>query len=164
MSHCFTNISVICKAFDSVWHQGLEYKLECIGITGDLFSRFQSYLHRRQQRVIIHGLNSQWGTITAGVPKGDNLGPLLLPIDINDIAQNIWSHIKFFADDTSLYTTVNEDAVTATHQLYGNLNQISIWADTWPVKFNVSESKAPTVTLKMNLANTELPFHLATLY
>ena len=24
------------KAFDRVWHQGLLYKLECIGITGDL--------------------------------------------------------------------------------------------------------------------------------
>ena len=55
------------KAFDRVWHQGLLYKLECIGITGDLLSWFQSYLHRRQQRVIIHGVNSQWGIIPAGV-------------------------------------------------------------------------------------------------
>ena len=65
------------KAFDRVWHQGLLYKLECIGITGDLLNLFQSYLHRRQQRVIIHGVNSQWGIIPAGVPQGSTLGPML---------------------------------------------------------------------------------------
>ena len=33
----------LLKTFDRVWHQGLLYKLECIGITGDLLSWFQSY-------------------------------------------------------------------------------------------------------------------------
>ena len=66
------------KAFDRVWHQGfLLYKLECIAITGDLLSWFQSYLHRRQQRIIIHGVNSLWGIIPAGVPQGATLGPML---------------------------------------------------------------------------------------
>ena len=51
------------KAFDRVWHQGLLNKLECIGITGKFLSSFQSYLHRRQQRVIIHGLNSQYSGV-----------------------------------------------------------------------------------------------------
>ena len=88
------------KAFDRVWHQGLLYKLECIGITGDLLSWFQSYLHRRQQRVIIHGVNSQWGIIPAGVPQGATLGPMLFLIYINDITEKIKSNIKLFADDT----------------------------------------------------------------
>ena len=43
------------KAIDGVWHQGLLYKLECIGITGDLLSWLRSYLHNREQGVIIHG-------------------------------------------------------------------------------------------------------------
>ena len=47
------------KAFDRVWHQGLLYKLECIGITGDLLEWFHSYLDNREQRVIIHGSNSR---------------------------------------------------------------------------------------------------------
>ena len=68
------------KDFDRVWHQGLLYKLECIGITGDLLSSFHSYLHRRQQRVIIHGVNSQWVMIPAGV---------LFLIYINDITKKL---------------------------------------------------------------------------
>ena len=145
------------KAFDRVWHQGLLYKLECIGITGDLLSWFRSYLHNREQRVIIHGSSSKWGKIPAGVPQGAFLGPLTFLIYINDITENIKSNIKLFADDTSLYVTIDEDAVTATNQLNEDLSQISKWADTWLVKFNASKSKALTVTLKRNLANIELP-------
>ena len=111
------------KAFDHVWHQGLLYKLECIGITGDLLSWFQSYLHRRQQRVIIHGVNSQWGVIPARVPQGATLGPMLFLIYINDITENINCNIKLFADDASLYVTVDEDAVNAANQLNDDLNQ-----------------------------------------
>ena len=102
------------KASDRVWHQGLLYKLECIGITGDLLSWFRSYLHNREQRVIIHGSSSQWGKILSGVPQGAVLGPFTFLIYINDITKNIMSNIKLFADDTSLYVTIDEDAVLQT--------------------------------------------------
>ena len=94
------------KAFDHVWHQGLLYKLKCIGITGDLLSWFQSYLHKRHQRVIIHGSNSQRGMIPAGVLQGATLGPLLFLIYINNITEKITSNIRLFADNTPLYITV----------------------------------------------------------
>ena len=127
------------------------------GITGDLLSWFRSYLHNREQRVIIHGSSSKWGKIPAGVPQGAVLGPLTFLIYINDTTENIKTNIKLFADDTSLYVTIDEDAVTATNQLNEDLSQISKWADTWLVKFNAGKSKALTVTLKRNLANIELP-------
>ena len=113
-------IIVFCdqsKEFDRVWHQGLLYKLECIGITGNLLEWFQSYLDNREQRVIIHGLNSRWGKIPAGISQGATLGPLLFLIYINDITENIKSNIKLFADDTSLYVIIDGDAVNATKQL-----------------------------------------------
>ena len=145
------------KAFDRVWHQGLLYKLECIGITGDLLEWFHSYLDNREQRVIIHGLNSRWGKIPAGVPQGAHLGPLLFLIYINDITENIKSNIKLFADDTSLYVIIDGDAVNATKQLNDDLTQISAWADNWLVKFNASKSKALTISLKKDKDTIELP-------
>ena len=50
------------------------------------------------------------------MPQGVNLGRLLILSYINDITQNIKSNIKLFADNTSLYVTVDEGAVTATNQ------------------------------------------------
>ena len=149
------------KAFDRVWHQGLLNKLECIGITGNFLKWLQSYLNNRQQRVVICGSSSQWGAIPAGVPQGSHLGPLLFIIYINDITEKIRSNIKLFADDTSLYVTIDGDAEDATAQLNDDLLQVSQWAENWLVKFNAAKSKALKVTLKKkNTQNLDLPLSL----
>ena len=81
----------ISKAFDKVWHKGLLFKLQQCGIGGSLLQWFSSYLTDRQQRVVINGHASDWGNITAGVPQGSVLGPLLFLIYINDITNNVQS-------------------------------------------------------------------------
>ena len=49
------------------------------------------------------GVQSAWNFITAWVPQGSILGPLLFLLFINDIVHDIGSSISLFADDTSLY-------------------------------------------------------------
>lgn len=48
------------KAFDKVWHRGLSYKLEQVGIKGNLLKWFGSYLSGRQQAVILNGSKSSY--------------------------------------------------------------------------------------------------------
>ena len=50
-----SNFLDISKAFDKVWHDGLLYKLESFGISGNLMKLFHSYLNNRQQRVVLNG-------------------------------------------------------------------------------------------------------------
>ena len=57
------------------------------------------------------------------------------------------SNIKLFADDTSLYITIDGDAEDVTEQLNFDLLQVSQWAENWLVKFNAAKSKVLTVTL-----------------
>ena len=66
----------INKAFDRVWHKGLLYKIEKLGIKGDLLNWIKNYLLDRKQKVIINGKESILLNINAGVPKGSILGPL----------------------------------------------------------------------------------------
>ena len=49
------NFLDIPKAFDKVWHEGLLYKLETVGISGNLHKHFQSFLSDRFQRVVLNG-------------------------------------------------------------------------------------------------------------
>ena len=42
----------ISKAFDKVWHKGLLFKLESMGICGNLLNLMESFLSERFQRVL----------------------------------------------------------------------------------------------------------------
>ena len=111
------------KAFDKVWHRGLIWKLEQIGITGRLLLIFESYITNRQQYVSIDGSNSGSRTIHSGVPQGSVLGPLLFLIFINDICNDVSSAIQLYADDTSLFTTVKKgNMISAANQINQDLD------------------------------------------
>ena len=55
------------------------------------------------------------------------LGPLLFLIYINDLPQGLISDIKLFADDTSLFLTVNCVKLSAS-VLNNHILKISDWA------------------------------------
>ena len=74
------------------------------GISGNLLGWFKSYLSDRSQRVIVNGKTLDWCEITAGVPQGSVLGPLLFLIYINHIVHTVsYCKIRMFADDTCLF-------------------------------------------------------------
>ena len=128
------------KAFDKVWHEGLLHKLCQNGVEGNILKFFESYLSNRRQRVVLNGKCSNWAPIHSGVPQGSVLGPLLFLIYINDLECGIKSQIKFFADDTSLYSVV-KDPITSAAELNHDLKIISEWANQWKMSFNPDPTK-----------------------
>ena len=74
------NFLEISKVFDKIWHEGLLYKLESLGISGKLLNPFCSFLNDTHQRVVLNGQLSDWAPILAGVPQGSISGPLLFLI------------------------------------------------------------------------------------
>ena len=130
----------ISKTFDKVWHEGLLYKIKSMGISGELYNLLESYLSGRLQRVVLNGQTSLWRPVSAGVPQGSILGPLLFLVYINDLPNELKSNVKIFADDTSVFTIVkdkNENANT----LNNDLMLISKWAYNWKILFNPDHSK-----------------------
>ena len=116
----------ISKAFDKVWHEGLLHKLKSNGISGNLLAFLENYLTNRCQRVTLNGTMSNWSSISAGVPQGSVLGPLLFLVYINDLTENIKSQMRLFADDSFIFTPVIN--VLDTHeQLVEDLETISRW-------------------------------------
>ena len=106
---------VISKAFDRVCHEGLIHKMKSIGVTGLPFEFIQSFLSQKFQRVVLNGQPSTWLPLIAGVPQGSISGTLLFLIYINDLSNNLSSITKLFADDTSLFSDVNDVNLSEFH-------------------------------------------------
>ena len=63
-----------------------------------------NYSPERKQRVQINSAISSLLFVYAGVPQGSVLGPpLFLYVYVNDIAENLLSLVRLFADDSSLF-------------------------------------------------------------
>ena len=95
------------KAFDKVWHEDLIFKLKQNRIFGNVLNILEDFL-RNRKRVVLNGETSNWENIHAGVPQASTLGPLLFLIYINDLAENLSSSPKHFADDTTLFSLVRD--------------------------------------------------------
>ena len=127
------------KAFDSVPHQELLYKLWQMGITGPLWHWFKSYLSNHQHCVSIGGKSSKLLPVISGVPQGCILGPMLFIIYVNDLTVNInhSSSYNIFADDTKLIKHVytGEDLVS----LQEDINHLVAWCSKWKLSLNPSK-------------------------
>ena len=75
------------KAFDSIPHALLMGKLDLLHLPQFILSWLDSYLTKRQQRVVVDGATSEYITVVSGVPQGSILGPLLFLIYIDSISQ-----------------------------------------------------------------------------
>lgn len=91
------------KAFDKVAHKRLSEKLQYYGIDGTTRIWIDAFLSKRIQRVVVDGEASRCSYVTSGVPQGTVLGPTLFLVFINDIADNLHSTARVFADDCVIY-------------------------------------------------------------
>ena len=108
-----------------MWHEGLLLKLNQNGISGNLSNLSRDFLSCRKQRVVLNGQHLSWGNVTAGVPQGSILGPLLFLFYVDDLRNNLSLNCKLFADDTSLFSVVNNihrSAATLSQDLNGVTN------------------------------------------
>ena len=114
--------------------------MKCSGITGIPLKLWQNFLQNRHQRALLNGPSSSWVPVFAGVPQGSVLDPLFFLIYINDLTKAISSTNKLFANDTSIYSVVNDIDVTE-HELNSDPRKISMWVYQWKMSFKPDVSK-----------------------
>ena len=135
----------LSKAFDTLDHKILLHKLDHYGFKTKSINLMRSYLSNRLQYVEYNSVKSDFSTVVCGVPQGSILGPLLFIIYINDLPK-IVPNFQFiiYADDTALYTTINNfnsDSTDVT-LINSELSSIYDWLKLNKLSLNVSKTKA----------------------
>ena len=117
----------LSKAFDRVWYDDLLYKIKSNRTDDNLVKLIKSFLNDRSNWVIL----KVWKLVTFGVLQGSVLGPLFFLISSSDLP---------FVDDTSLFSVVNKNSVSAS-KLNNDLVQTRDYAFIWRLWFNPGPTK-----------------------
>lgn len=96
----------LSKAFDTLGHDNLLWKLENHGIKGLALKWFANYLFERHQVVKFQNEISDQLPLLCGVPQGSILGPILFLIFFNDFEDCLINcNVIEFADDTVVFVS-----------------------------------------------------------
>ena len=141
---CFVDFK---KAFDSIWHEGLLYKLLESGIGGKTYDIIKSMYSNNTCAVRIGKKHTDFFQQSRGVRQGCSLSPTLFNIYINELAktleQSTTPGIKLadtevkcllFADDLVLLSPTKEG-------LQQHLDLLHKFSQTWALTVNQAKTK-----------------------
>ena len=156
----FTTVYLdIRKYFDRIWHEALLLKCEFhCGITGTLLHWLKSYLSDRSQIVKIGNAFSKPQKLSAGVPQGSVLGPLLALIYLSDLSDTTVNDILYYADDSTLYTSHPHDSPLHQSSLQQDLDTILRFGTDWAISFSGPKTIQQTFTTKQEKRAPQLSF------
>ncbi len=137
------------KAFDSLDHNILLYKIRNYGFGNNLVSLITSYLTFRKCCVSHLGAKSRYFTPTSGVPQGSVLGPLLFLIFINDIGSCfVNTEFLLYADDLKIYKQINSEVDRTLMQ--NDLKKLCIWCTENKMQINISKTNIISFSNRRN--------------
>ena len=143
---CFIDLR---KAYDSIHHKGLFYKLTKMGINGNFLTLLKDIYKKSKCAVKVNGCRTEFFKYTKGVRQGCPLSPLLFNLYINGIVEtlnhnnptplNMNGNLSclLYADDLVILSTTKEG-------LQQSLNSASNFFDEWNLEINHEKSKCMT--------------------
>lgn len=131
----------VSKAFDTVWHDGLIYKMHSFGLSLGITKLIRSFLTERTFRAKIQNALSNPRYIEAGVPQGSVLSPTLYSIFTSDIPKTPTTTLAMYADDTAILARSLRPHL-ATAKLQDSIDQLESWLRLWRIDVNPEKSAA----------------------
>jgi hypothetical protein len=128
------------KAFDTVWHDGLIYKMSIKNYPVYLLKLTRSFLTGRDFSLHYHGLVSRTHQIPAGLPQGATMSPTLYGIFTSDPPALNGCEMAVFADDTAIFCT-NSSVAVIVQSLQDGIDALQNYYISWKIKINPAKSQ-----------------------
>jgi ribonuclease HI len=155
--YCLVVYLDIEGAFDSVWPDGLLFKLHRIGVGDQMLAWLYSYFKNRSVQVRVGNSKSMSQPMKVGVPQGAVLSPTLFNVMLHDLPRSPHVTLVGYADDITLFVN-GPSMAEARHHMQQCLDEISEWCNRWQFRLNpakctyqifTSHRTAPATTLKV---------------
>ncbi|NQY31272.1 MAG: RNA-directed DNA polymerase, partial [Flavobacteriaceae bacterium] len=141
-SHTFSVFLDISKAYDTVWKDGLKFRLYTLGIRGRMLLWITDFLENRKGQVKVNDSVSNLKPLEYGVPQGSVLSTILFILYIDGVHKVIkHCNLSIFADDIALWVTEQNYSI-AINKINSDLSRIYNWSQKW--RFNLSIEKCLT--------------------
>lgn len=127
------------KAYDSVWPQGLVYRLEEMGVSGRFLKVIHSLVSDRFVAINVNGHLSGERKCHVGLPQGSVLSPLLFALYISDMTKDLPGAPLQYADDCSVICWGATDA-----ELQEKCCRVALKVDQWLRKWRMQANYEKT--------------------
>ena len=140
----------LSKAFDTVRHNKLLYKLDHYGVRSPVHTCITNFLTSRKIRVVLEGEELEEVAVDSGVPQGTVLGPLLFLWHINGLPETVKSTVRLCR---RLLTLPGNPLLRGPPLTSGGSTQAGKkWAEVWGMMFNAQKCYIfPTKARSYNL-------------
>ena len=131
------------KAFDSVWHNGLRFKIFQLDLPTKMTRWFSDFLVGRVIQGNVNSFFSNQINPKAGVPQGSVLSPLLFLIYVNDLLtpHHKQNSLYQFADDTAQWAFSLNVRFAGKVFLQQDLLSLAMWCAKWRIKLSLEKTK-----------------------
>lgn len=129
------------KAFDTVWHNGLIYKMLESNIPKYLCKIVHEFVSDRKYIVSVNESHSSPKSTSAGLPQGSVLSPLLYSLYTSDFSPPPYVGTAYYADDTALITSSKLTSALLKKMEMG-LARCEKYFKKWKIKINPTKTQA----------------------
>ncbi|KAJ8865475.1 hypothetical protein PR048_033781 [Dryococelus australis] len=130
----------LARAFDSVHHGSLVSKLRSLGFPEYLTALLHSFLSGRTFQVRVNRVLSPSFSVSAGVPQGSLLSPLLFALYVSDLPSLPGAHVFQYADDTAVLLS-GPHAPTLAARAQVSLRSLGVYFQRWGIRPNPAKSE-----------------------
>ena len=128
------------KAYDSVWREGLLFKLKEMGIRGRVWGWIRNFLTDRRAVINMGGERAQEFETNIGLPQGSVISPLLFVLFVADCYKEVACQKVKFADDGTIWKT-GKDWLKLLEELKTDFRHVCLWASRWRVKLSILKTE-----------------------